>query len=542
MGNAQSQKKTKETKNTLFNEELINSIDLLASKLIFEQSFQNLTKLGNSNYCDEVSILTQKLLKESLDTVNINVISTRVKYGTQDLYVIDDEGFKKLKQVEADRDKAMLCSNVSRFYIRIFQAYSAIVKAINPIYIYKDIEGTEKVRSVFEKISSENKKKADIGLKSLCSRRIFYLKPKKMGEKQMTLQMKNCNMNNKKNQLAILTKTHVNKHEKQPEQPNVEEEPNQVEGEPKQVLEGEPKPATEEQFKQAAEDEPKPATEEPFKQAAEAPIIPKDQPKQLEEQPTQLEEQPKQLEEQPKQLKEQPKQPETSNFQFLLPYLNQPDKKQGGGDKEQTPGKVELPSDIIETMSLADEPGIESLENLYKDKMEIKIDGETLKGTFVMSKKSRKQYEKDLKQFYKAFVPNGKQTDIKKFSDIKLIDYSKTKECNDGDSKWENEINGMSSNKDHKLFIKYGDHFQKMIANVRERERELINLLHEIFDFDLKKEIPIKIKGNLTEDKLNNEIMRDIKNTVKKMYIDCEINFQHGIQLYNQIYKDRNKM
>ena len=532
MGNAQSQKKTKETKNTLFNEELINSIDLLASKLIFEQSFENLTKLGNSKYCDEVSILTQKLLKESLDTVNINVISTRVKYGTQDLYVIDDEGFKKLKQVEADRDKAMLCLNVSRFYTRIFQAYSSIVEAINPIYIYKDIEGTEKVRSVFEEISSENKKKADIGLKSLCSRRIFYLKPKKMGEKQMTLQMKNCNMNNKKNQLAILTKTHVNKHEKQPDQPNVEEEPKPATEEPKPVTE-EPKPATEEpnpstEEPNQVEGEPKPSTEEQFKQAAEAPIIPKDQPKQLEEQP--------------KQLIEQPKQPETSNFQFLLPYLKQPDKKQEGGDKEQTPGKVELPSDIIETMSLADEPGIESLENLYKDKMEIKIGDKKLHGTFVMSKKSRKRYEKDLKQFYKAFVPNGKQTDIKKFSDIKLIDYSKTKECNDGDSKWENEINGTSSKNDDKLFIKYGDHFQKMIANVRERETELINLLHEIFDFDLKKEIPIKIKGDLTEDKLNNEIMRDIKNTVKKMYIDCEMDFQRGIQLYNQIYKDRNKM
>jgi hypothetical protein len=520
MGNAQSQKKTKETKNTLFNEELINSIDLLASKLIFEQSFENLTKLGNSKYCDEVSILTQKLLKESLDTVNINVISTRVKYGTQDLYVIDDEGFKKLKQVEADRDKAMLCSNVSRFYIRIFQAYSAIVKAINPIYIYKDIEGTEKVRSVFDEISSENKKKADIGLKSLCSRRIFYLKPKKMGEKQMTLQMKNCNMNNNKNQLAILTKTHVNKHEKQPEKTNGEDESKSVTEEPKQTeVEGEPKPVTEETPIQEVEGEPK---QEP-KQEVEG------EPKQEQEG------EPKQEVEGQVITTEQPKQVDVN------PVEN-PVKKQEGGDKEQTSGKVELPSDIIETMSLEDEPGIKSLENLYKDKMEIKIEGTNLHGTFVMSKKSRKQYEKDLKQFYKAFVPNGKQTDIKKFSDIKLIDYSKTKECNDGDSKWENEINGTSSNKDHKLFVKYGDHFQKMIADVRERETELINLLHEIFDFDLKKEIPIKIKGDLTEDKLNNEIMRDIKDTVKKMYIDCEINFQQGIQIYNQIYKDRNKM
>ena len=47
MGNAQSQQK--KSADLFFNEELINSIDLLASKLIFEQSFQNLKKLDELN-------------------------------------------------------------------------------------------------------------------------------------------------------------------------------------------------------------------------------------------------------------------------------------------------------------------------------------------------------------------------------------------------------------------------------------------------------------------------------------------------------------
>ena len=84
----------------------------------------------------------------------------------------------------------MLCLNVSKFYTKIFQAYSAIVGAINPVYVYTDAEGNQQIRTVMDEISMENKSKANIGLRSMCSRRIAYLKPKKMGEKQMTLQVK----------------------------------------------------------------------------------------------------------------------------------------------------------------------------------------------------------------------------------------------------------------------------------------------------------------------------------------------------------------
>ena len=63
MGNAQSQSK-KEKTDMFFNQELVDSIDTLASKLIFEQSFQNLLKLQKPEYCKEISVLTHRLLKK----------------------------------------------------------------------------------------------------------------------------------------------------------------------------------------------------------------------------------------------------------------------------------------------------------------------------------------------------------------------------------------------------------------------------------------------------------------------------------------------
>ena len=507
MGNAQSQQK--KSADMYFNEELINSIDLLASKLIFEQSFQNLKKLDDPRYCNEVSILTQQLLKKKLNPININIVSTRIKYGTQDLYVIDDNDYKQLKKVNHKGDKDALCLNVSRFYTRVFQAYSAIVSAISPVYVYKDIEGNEKVSSVFDEISSENKNKADIGLRSLCSRRIHYLKPKTMGEKQMKLNVNNCKMNVKNRKIPILTKSFIKKQKK--EGPKKKEEEHKKDEQPTQE-------------EQQTDEEPKKTDEEHKKDEEEKEEEPKKDEKEKEEEPKKDEEE---KEEEPKKDEEEEQKP-----------------IQMGGVNELTEGKVQMTSDLIETMTLADEPGIKSLENLYKDFMKIEIEGKQLKGVFVMSDKSKKQYEKDVKDFYKAFVPANQQNtkDIKEFSDIKLTDYTKMKECNDKKAPWGAPIIGDASKRKDSLFIKYGTHFQTMIKNVKDRETELIGLLHRLFDFDLKKNVPIKIKGDLTEDKLNNEIMKDIQNAIKKMYIGCEMDFQRGIQIYNEIYKQRNNM
>ena len=509
MGNTQSQKKSDKPKDMFFNEELINSIDVLASKLIFEESFQNLLKLQDPRYCDEISILTHRLLKKKLSPINVNMVTNRVKFGSQnrDLYTITEDSFKKMKNInDKNYNKNEMCLNVSKFYTRVFQAYSAIVTAINPIHIYKNIEGDEKIRSVFDEISDINKKKSDIGLRSLCSRRIFHLKPTKMGDKQMTLDIKNCKMNKKGEKLAVLTREHVNK---------------QVEKHEESVETTEPK------------------EEAPVEPAPEVPV--KEEKTEVVEEKKPKEEEEKKTEEEKEKTTEEEKEKKTEEEEEKKPEVveeKKEDKEQKGGENEV--GEIKMTSELIETMSLADEPGIKSLENLYKDKMELVTEGSRLKGKFVMSDKSKKLYERDLKEFYKAFVPDGKNAnDIKKFSQITLIDYSKTDKCVKGK---ESAMRGDSAKREDSLFVEYGKHFQTMIKNVKERETELIDHLHLLFDFDIKKEVPIVIKKDLTEDKLNETIIPGILKTVKKMYIDCESDFQKGLLIYNKIYMQRNNL
>jgi len=555
MGNAQSQKKDSKDPDLFFNEELINSIDELASKLIFEQSFQNLLKLNDPTYCDEVSVLTHRLLKKKLKPINVNVVSTRVKYGNQDLYAITDEGFKHLKVVdeagEKNYDKNEMCLNVSKFYTRIFQAYSAIVSAINPVYIYKDVTGEEKIKSVFDNVSGENKKRANIGLRSLCSRRIFYLKPKKMGEKEMTIKVNTCKMNVKGRDIPYLTREHVEHREPPKEEREKKEEVVKGEevDEKKEVVEGED--VVEETGKEGEDvvEETGKEGEDVVKEGEKKEVV-EQQGGESDEKKEGEEEVKKEGEEEVKKEKEEMVEGEADKDVVVEDEKEKEEivedeavKKQE--DRVEKEGEVKMVSDIIDTMTLADEPGIVSLENLYKDVMKIKTDDGKLKGEFVMSDKSKSKYKNDLKDFYKAFVPKGNDIgSIEKFSDIKLTDFTKSKECLNKDVAipWGKTIKGDARKKEDSLFVEYGKHFQTMISHVKDREGELVDLLHELFSFDLEKDVPIKIKGDLTEDKLNKEIMPKIMKTIKTMYIDCEKDFQRGIEIYGKIYKQRNNL
>jgi hypothetical protein len=595
MGNAQSQKKSNKG-SMYFNEELIDSIDLLASKLIFEQSFQNLKELQNPSYCEEVSILTQRLLKKKLNKKTISMVSNRIKYGTQDLFIIDKQGFKQLRDInDRDYEKDVMCLNVSKFYTKIFQAYSAIVGAINPVYVYTDAEGTQQIRTVMDDISMENKSKADIGLRSMCSRRIAYLKPKKMGEKQMTLQVNQCKMNDKSSEIPVMTREHVDKRKDTSTDitPSMEESQSDEKETPEETPQSSPsmeEPHTNKEPQETTTSQDETEKESPEQQQEKQP---EKEEKQTESDITKMA---KDIAESLNIFKQPQPQPqkggddkdneeddsknttdEETSINEIDEPANEPSVMDDGSDDEdeykeedededeepaegkepdedQTPdGKMTTTMGLIGTMTLADEPGIQSLENLYKDTMKIETDQGKVTGLFVRSSNSEKQYKQDLQDFYKAFIPNGKfnSEEIKSFSDIKLTDFTKTKECNDNTDesikqKWGSTIVGDSSKREDRLFVEYGTHFKKMINNVQEREAELIGCLHDLFDFNLDEEketeVPIQIKGSLTESDLDNTIRPKILKTIKKMYIDCEKDFQQGVNIYNKIYKQRNNL
>jgi hypothetical protein len=463
------------------------------------------------------------------------------------------------------------------------------------VYVYTDAEGTQQIRTVMDDISMENKSKADIGLRSMCSRRIAYLKPKKMGEKQMTLQVNQCKMNDKSSEIPVMTREHVDKRKDTSTDitPSMEESQSDEKETPEETPQSSPsmeEPHTNKEPQETTTSQDETEKESPEQQQEKQP---EKEEKQTESDITKMA---KDIAESLNIFKQPQPQPqkggddkdneeddsknttdEETSINEIDEPANEPSVMDDGSDDEdeykeedededeepaegkepdedQTPdGKMTTTMGLIGTMTLADEPGIQSLENLYKDTMKIETDQGKVTGLFVRSSNSEKQYKQDLQDFYKAFIPNGKfnSEEIKSFSDIKLTDFTKTKECNDNTDesikqKWGSTIVGDSSKREDRLFVEYGTHFKKMINNVQEREAELIGCLHDLFDFNLDEEketeVPIQIKGSLTESDLDNTIRPKILKTIKKMYIDCEKDFQQGVNIYNKIYKQRNNL
>lgn len=128
--------------------------------------------------------------------------------------------------------------------------------------------------------------------------------------------------------------------------------------------------------------------------------------------------------------------------------------------------------------SLFDEPGMKELEELYYDKYDYST------GKFTgMSEKTANQYENDLKTFYYAFTGNKiMPPEIKKFADIKIKSYEKTKGCQ---GSFKQSYHGSVKNKNgtNSLFHQYAMNIKEMILQTNENQNKLLNIIFQIFNY-----------------------------------------------------------
>jgi len=182
-----------------------------------------------------------------------------------------------------------------------------------------------------------------------------------------------------------------------------------------------------------------------------------------------------------------------------------------------------------ETTYLDDEPGINELIDLYFDG---EYDFKT--GKFMgMTQETEKQFQEDLKRFYIAFTDEEDiPLDIKKFSDIKLRDYSKKKIC-------ETDNKGIKVGGTYKdeLFLKYANNLKEMIKGVNRKQDELLSIVNKIFVYVIdpvtKKEV-IRINPDLTISGIN-DIVVQTRNLIIELYINCESDFVEGVKIYEAI-------
>ena len=185
--------------------------------------------------------------------------------------------------------------------------------------------------------------------------------------------------------------------------------------------------------------------------------------------------------------------------------------------------------------TLADEPGIPELEELYYDD---NYDFKT--GKFIgMSEKTKQIFESDLQIFYKIFTGNSTMPpEIKKFGDIKLRDYHKMDECKGSEPLFERKYKGPLTNK---LFSDYAKNLKDMIQNANKNQEALLKIINQIFVYAIDSQTgkkQIRISPTLTEEKLQ-EIVVETRALIIKLYLSCEMDYVNGLKMYEAILEQK---
>jgi hypothetical protein len=217
--------------------------------------------------------------------------------------------------------------------------------------------------------------------------------------------------------------------------------------------------------------------------------------------------------------------------------------KNGIIDNELDPSKKIIKPNLCEinlnkegeTKSLADEPGIDELMDLYLDD---EYDYSTGKFTG-MSESTKGQFMNDLKTFYTAFTGNNTMPpEITKFSDIKLKTYKNKSQCNGSEPSFKNVY---EINKNDKLLVDYAKNIQKMIDNAINNQSKLLDIINELFtgiNDPFTHKTKIRINPKLTEKSLQ-KVTENARKYIIELYVNCELDFVNGLKLYEAIVEKK---
>jgi hypothetical protein len=187
MGNSQSNgKNNKNTEEGRTFNKFDNIIDYIATYYILTMDFQSLKKLYQKEYCDKLIILTSEIIDKYFTDLEVTYISQRIKNG-QEVNELSKEKvmFFNREQLDSldiknDKNKNIkkrgLCIGISKFYIKIAHLFAAIVMTINPIYVYKDVNGNTVKSNLYGKDKIPKNVPRRVYKLNICNNRIQDLK------------------------------------------------------------------------------------------------------------------------------------------------------------------------------------------------------------------------------------------------------------------------------------------------------------------------------------------------------------------------------
>ena len=115
------------------------------------------------------------------------------------LVFFEKEALDKL-DIKNDLKKKRVCQGIAKFYVKIAHVFAAIVRTVNPVYVYKDEEGNNVRANLYEKHTIPDDAPRQMFKMNICEMRINALRGKndysKLGpEDPITISPDFCSMN-----------------------------------------------------------------------------------------------------------------------------------------------------------------------------------------------------------------------------------------------------------------------------------------------------------------------------------------------------------
>jgi hypothetical protein len=151
-------------------------IDYISTKYIMTSNFQSLTRLQETEYCNDLIVLTSDIIEQNFTDLEISFLDERVKTGLDKDKVLVLNTLTDNEHAHDPLKKRAMCIGIAKFYIKIAHVYAAIVMTMNPVYVYTDQYGNVVKNPLSEKKLIPPNVQTEIYKMGLCNKRINALK------------------------------------------------------------------------------------------------------------------------------------------------------------------------------------------------------------------------------------------------------------------------------------------------------------------------------------------------------------------------------
>jgi hypothetical protein len=114
------------------NTEFLSKLNEIATDYILGQNFQDMVRLTNSKYCDDLVIITSKILKKSFFSNQIQVIYNKISEGS-----IEHSSYIYANTSITKEQTGKLCIEIAKYYVKIAHLFAAIITTLNPVFSWR---------------------------------------------------------------------------------------------------------------------------------------------------------------------------------------------------------------------------------------------------------------------------------------------------------------------------------------------------------------------------------------------------------------------